>query len=145
MEAHHSSYNNKNVAVNIVRWYCEVFMFQVCFMLWCFQGSICCCYAFVGLLSNAAVNFFFHNNAGLIQYCEVIVGSSALQLQIVFVVIMWCSCDMVLWRFRVSNLLVVRFTSVNLLLWSIHINTINHVTAATIFCVVVLQLWFHTV
>jgi len=34
-----------------------------------------------------------------------------------FMVIMWCSCDMILQSFRVSNLLdVVRFTSVNLLL-----------------------------
>jgi len=34
---------------------------------------------------------------------------------------MWCSCDVILWRFRISNLLdVVRSASVNLLPRSIH-------------------------
>ena len=49
------SYNNKNVAVKDVCWYCEVFMIQVCFMLWSFQGSNCYCYAFIGLLSSDSV------------------------------------------------------------------------------------------
>jgi len=63
-----------------------------------------------------------------------------------FVVIMWCSCDMIglLQNFRVSNLLdIVRFTSVNLICCSEvgpFINVINQVTAAAVFCVVVLLL-----
>jgi len=37
------------------------------------------------------------------------------------VVVMWCSCDMILLSFHVSNLLgVVTFASVNLLLQNIH-------------------------
>jgi len=67
--------------------------------------------------SKCSYEFFYNDvHVGLIQYCNVIIGSSPCAATNCFVVIMWCSCDMILLSFRVSNLLdVARFTSVNLL------------------------------
>jgi len=51
-------------------------MFQVFSCCEVFKGPFVAVMLFYAYLVKAAVNCFFYNNVGLIQYCEVIIGRS---------------------------------------------------------------------
>jgi len=108
-------------------------------MFWSCQGSVLAVMLSRAVVPESICELFFSSNVAVTWYCEALIGSSVWR-ENCFLVLLCCSCYMILWSFRVSRLLFdMKFTSANLLLWSVH-----EQTTAAIRCAAVMQLWFES-